>query len=189
MGHGVLLVSSVPELVGAQQDAVVDMEASTLLRGAHSAMDVLRVQVAAQLGHLVLEELDDGRVLHEVVAVGLAALAERVGFQGVHLFEVFALERYVAVACHMAAHQDGEGVAPGVVDRVELGAVWPWSGQGARGIGHAAGGVFLLRHVAEGIVCRSSVGSTGVWRLRWEQNGKGRASFPQKDGLRRSTGC
>ena len=147
VGHGVLLVSAVPELVGAEQDAVVDVEAAALLGAAHAAVDVLRVQVAAQLGHLVLEELDGGRVLQQVVAVGLAPLAVRVGLGLVHLFEVLALERHVAIARHIAAHQDGEGAAPGVVDGVELGGVRLGRRQGARRVGHGAGGgVFLLRH-------------------------------------------
>ena len=141
--HGVLLVPAVAELVRAQQDPVVDAEAPALLTRAHPTQDILLVQITSQLIHFVGQEPYDGAVLQEITLVGLAALADGVRFRGVQLGEVVALELDVAVAGHAAQH-DGEGAAPGVVDRVEF--LGRWAGRRDGGGVGAVGGLLGLRH-------------------------------------------
>lgn len=49
MRHCVLLMPSVPELVGAKQDPVIQTEAPRLLVRAHTTQDVLLIQIAPSL--------------------------------------------------------------------------------------------------------------------------------------------
>lgn len=119
MRHCILLVSPIPELVRAQQDAMIDVEPSALLARAHPANDVLVVDTAAQFRDLILQERHDGAVFEEKVAVVFASSA--VGFlvYGVLLGKVVVLEGDIAVPGH-AAQQDGEGVGPVVEVAVKL---------------------------------------------------------------------
>lgn len=49
MCHGIFLMPSIPKLIRTQQDPMIQTEPTALLVGAHSANDVLLVEVAAQL--------------------------------------------------------------------------------------------------------------------------------------------
>jgi hypothetical protein len=98
---------------------MVDVEPAALLRCTHPAVHIPRVQIAAQLAHLAAQKGDDGRVLQQVVAVRLAALAEGLGFDAVLGGEVRGFERDVAVPGH-AGEEDAEGVAPGVEGGVDF---------------------------------------------------------------------
>lgn len=120
MRHGILLVATIPELVRTQHDAMIDMKASTLLRCAHATMDVVAIELAAELGHLRLEKGDGGRVLEKVIAPRFAGSAEVVALDFVLFGEIGFLEGDVAVASH-AGEKNGEGIGPGVVDLIGFG--------------------------------------------------------------------
>ena len=143
MRHGILLMPSVPELVRAQQDSVVQTEASRLFARAHPTQDIVLVQIATQLVHLIGQEPDDGRVLQQVFLVRFAALAYRLGFGRVQLGEVALLQLDVSAAGHATQH-DGEGVAPVVVYRIQLRRRWARLRDGG-GMG-PIGGLFGLGH-------------------------------------------
>lgn len=143
MRHGILLMPSIPELVRAQQDTVVQTKASRLFARTHPTQDVVLIQITAQLVHLVGQEPDDGRVLQKVFLVRFAALAYRFGFGRVELGKVIFLQLDVAVAGHATQH-DGEGVAPVIVHRVQLRRRWARLRDGG-GMG-AIGGLFGLGH-------------------------------------------
>jgi hypothetical protein len=141
-------VSSIPKLVRTKQYAVIETKTPTLLVGAHAAQNVLVVEVAAEFRDLIFKEAHHGRVFEEVGAVGLAALADAVGFELVHFGEVGLLERDVASARHAAEH-DAEGAGPVVVDWVE-GLFGGWRRHGGEGgairrslgVRHGEGGVW-----------------------------------------------
>lgn len=137
MRHGILLMPPIPELIRAQQNAVVDMKAAALLARAHPTDDVLRIDIAAQLCDLVFQEGHDGAVFEEVVPIVFASFAVCVFVYGVLLGEVVVLEGSVPVPGH-AAKEDGEGVAPVVKVAVKL------RGCGLCGFGgkRAIGGLF-----------------------------------------------
>jgi hypothetical protein len=142
MRHGILLMSSVPKLIRTKQYAVIETEPPTLLVCAHATQNVLVVEVAAEFGDFVFEKTHHGRVFEEVGAVGLAALADAIGFEGVHFGEVGLFERDVARARHAAEH-DAEGAGPVVVDGVE--GLFGWR-RGHGGEGGAVGRGLGVRH-------------------------------------------
>ena len=116
MRHGILHVAAVPELVRAQQDAVLWVEAAALRGSAAPAPHVLGVQIVAQQVDVVAHEADDGRVLQEPGFVLVAAGAVVFLVQVVLDFEVgFSL----LVAGRAA--QYAEESRPGVIVLVENG--------------------------------------------------------------------
>ena len=109
---------SVAHLVGADQDAVVGVEAAALLVVASFANHVRRRNAGAavgrpQEGDVVRQEADDGAVGEEPVAVGLGARDVPVFVEG-----VFDAEVGGAFRGGCAAGEDGEEGGPGVVGQV-----------------------------------------------------------------------
>ena len=63
MCHGILQMALIPQLVGADPDPVVRVEAARLALFAAAAAHVAAVYVAAELVDVVTEEADDGACL------------------------------------------------------------------------------------------------------------------------------
>lgn len=122
----VLQVLPVPDLVGADHDAVGGAEAARLAvdlavlgqaRGAPAALDVGRVEGAVEAGDLFVEEAHGRGEGEEPVAVLLAALAVALLVGAIPGFAVVE----GAFGCH-AAREDVEVVHPPLCLRVEAGA-------------------------------------------------------------------
>ena len=61
--HGVFLMSAIAELVGAEEDAMVEGETARLLIRAHAAQYIVLVQIASQLVYFIRQEAYNGTVL------------------------------------------------------------------------------------------------------------------------------
>lgn len=73
MGHRVLQVSLVFHLVCADQNAILRIEAACFPVRAAAAVDVVAVEIAAQLADVVAEEADNG-ALRGSVLISLEAI-------------------------------------------------------------------------------------------------------------------
>lgn len=109
MRHGILQMAPIPELVCAQQDAVIRVEATTLGRGAAPAAHVLSIEIVAQQVEVVAHEAHDGRVLQQPGLLRLAA-----GAVGRLVQVVFDVEVGVALFWAGGAAEDAEEGRPGV---------------------------------------------------------------------------
>lgn len=88
MCHGILHMTAIPELVCAQQNAVVGVKATTLSRRAASTAHIGGVQIVAEQVDVVPHEANDGRVLQKPCFVAFAARTIALLVQVVLDFEV-----------------------------------------------------------------------------------------------------
>lgn len=167
MGHRILDMAPIPHLVRAQQDAILRIEATALVRRAPPTPDVLAVQimVRAQRADLLAQEADGRRVFEEVVAVLLAAGAVRLFARDVAVQEVL-LGFYGGGGRGEDAEEGGPGVEGGVWNEVGgvLGESWGGGSAGGRvGIGGLRGSHGSLSGRGE----KEGVKSSGCSR-RWK---------------------
>ena len=160
MGHRILDHGPVLQHISTELDAVFGVEAAQhpLVGLTPPAADVGLVEFAAQLGDVGGEVADDGRVLEEVVALGLAAAAVELLVAQVDVLPV----GYLARGGHAARRHAVE-----VLEAREGGGAFEELGRAAGpGVGGQCGGGFGL------------VGAR--WGSRWSVGG-GHGEMP-KDG-------
>ena len=60
MCHGVFLMALIPELIRAEEDAVVERKTARLFVCAHAAVDITTIHVGTELGNFIAHEADNG---------------------------------------------------------------------------------------------------------------------------------
>ena len=120
MGHGIFHMTSVSELVGAQQNTKVRVKATALLCGAALNTHICLIQVMAQQVDVVAHESHYGRVLEQPFAILFCA-----GDVALFVDCVFDVEVGLSFLRRCASSQDVEESGPGV-------KVLVWCGRGRR---------------------------------------------------------
>ena len=73
MRKRILQMAPIPKLIRTKLDPIIMIKPTRMPMHTPSANDIIRVQLPAQLGDILVQEANDGTVLEQVVAVFFAA--------------------------------------------------------------------------------------------------------------------